>query len=320
MNQNQVKVIVGIDVSKDKLDIWNLQTRKHQVIPNHPRSIGQWLKQSHGEEELLSVGLEPTGGYEKEVIRQCLKQSAEVFCIHPNRLHHFAQSLGQAAKTDKLACQSLALFVEAHGSGLMPLNEGYESAQSVAELSSRRQQLKTLIHQEECRLGYDFFSKEVKRSIQRMVKTLKKELDMLNQQMDDLLTSDENKSKQLSLLQTFKGVGKVVSQVLVSEVPELGHLNRAEISRLIGVAPINQDSGKRSGHRYIQGGRGSVRKVLYMAALVAVRFNPLMTGYFNGLRARGKEYKVALVAVMRKIICTLNAMVRDNKPWQAQTN
>jgi transposase len=320
MNQNQVKIIFGIDVSKDKLDIWNQQTQKHQVIPNHPRGIGQWLKQIRGEKQPFRVGLEPTGGYEKELIRQCLKQSAEVFCIHPNRLHHFAQSLGQAAKTDKLACQSLALFVEAHGSGLTPLNESYGAAQAVAELSSRRQQLKALIHQEVCRSGYDFFSRETKRSIERIVKMLKKELDILNQQMDDLLSSDENKSKQINLLQTFKGVGKVVSQVLVSEVPELGQLNRAEISRLIGVAPINQDSGKKSGHRYIQGGRATVRKVLYMAALVAVRFNPLMKSYFDGLRARGKVYKVALVAVMRKIICTLNAMVRDNRPWQAQTN
>lgn len=320
MDQNQVKIIFGIDVSKDKLDIWNQQTQKHQVIPNHARSIGQWIKQIRREKQSFRVGLEPTGGYEKELIRQCLKQSGEVFCIHPNRLHHFAQSLGQAAKTDKLACQALALFVETHVSDLTPLNEGYETRQSITELSSRRQQLKALIHQEECRLGYDFFSREVKRSLQRMVKILKKELAMLNQQMDDLLASDENKSKQITLLQTFKGVGKVVSQVLVSEVPELGQLNRAEISRLIGVAPINQDSGKKSGHRYIQGGRGSVRKVLYMAALVAIRFNPRMKTYFAGLRARGKEYKVALVAVMRKIICTLNAMVRDNKPWEAKTN
>lgn len=320
MDQNQVKNIFGIDVSKDKLDIWSQRTQRHQVIQNNPRSIGQWLKEISGEKQPFRVGLEPTGGYEKELIRQCLKQSAKVFCIHPNRLRHFAQGLGQAAKTDKLACQSLALFVEVQGDGLTALNEEYESGQSVAELSSRRQQLKALIHQEECRSGYDFFSKEVKRSLQRMVKMLKKELDMLNQAMDKLLADDKNKSKQIDLLQTFKGVGKVVSQVLVSEVPELGQLNRAEISRLIGVAPINQDSGKKSGHRYIQGGRGSVRKVLYMAALVAVRFNPLMKSYFDGLRARGKEYKVALVAVMRKIICTLNAMVRDHKPWQAQTN
>src|ERR1700679_1296193 len=116
MEQNQVKIIFGIDVSKDKLDIWNHQTQKHQVIPNHPRGIGQWLKQIGKENLPCWVGLEPTGGYEKEFVRQCLKQSAQVFCVHPNRLHHFAQSLGQPAKTDKLACQSLALFVEAHGS------------------------------------------------------------------------------------------------------------------------------------------------------------------------------------------------------------
>lgn len=320
MNQTQEKIIFGIDVSKDKLDIWNLQAGKHQVISNHPRSIGQWLKKIRGEGQPFSLGLEPTGGYEKEVIRQCLKQSKAVFCIHPNQLHHFTQSLGQAAKTDKLACQALALFVEARSSDLKPLDQGYEAKQAIAELSSRRQKLKELIHQEECRSGYDFFSTEVKRSLQRVMKMLKKELKMLDQHMADLLASNEEQSKLVTLLQTFKGVGKVISQVLVAELPELGQLNRAEISRLVGVAPINKDSGKKSGHRYIQGGRGSVRRLLYMAALVAVRFNPVMKNYFDGLRARGKEYKVALVAVMRKIICTLNAMVRDNQAWQAQTN
>lgn len=320
MNEDLKKITIGIDVSKDKLDIWHLQTQQHEVILNHPRSIGHWLKQMGEEGRFLRIGLEPTGGYEKEVIRQCLNHSAEVFCIHPNQLHHFTQGLGQVAKTDKLACQALAGFVQAHAQDLKAIMPGYQANQAIAELSSRRQKLKELIHQEECRSGYDFFSREVKRSLQRVIKLLKKELALLDQQMTDQLAQDQNASKRLTLLQTFKGVGKVVSQVLVSELPELGQLNRAEISRLIGVAPINKDSGKKSGHRYIQGGRGSVRRVLYMAALVAVRFNPTMKCYFDGLRARGKEYKVALIAVMRKIICTLNAMLRDNKAWQAQTN
>jgi transposase len=271
MSQNARKSIFGIDVSKEKLDIWNLETQKHHIIANSPRSIGQWLKKVREEERSFSVGLEPTGGYEKEVTRQCLKQKGEVFFVHPNQLHHFAQGLGQAAKTDKLACQTLALFVEERNDDLRPLNEEYESKQALAELSSRRQKLKELIHQEECRSGYDFFSKEVKRSLERVTKILKKELAQLDQQMTEMLAQDEDRCQLVALLQTFKGVGKVISQVLVSELPELGQLNRSEISRLVGVAPINQDSGKKSGHRYIQGGRGTVRKLLYMAALVAVR-------------------------------------------------
>src|ERR1700723_1082852 len=126
MNQIEEKIIFGIDVSKDKLDIWNLQTGQHQVISNHPRGIGQWLKKICGKSQPLCIGLEPTGGYEKEVIRQCLKHAVTVFCIHPNQLHHFTQSLGQAAKTDKLACQALALFVEARSGDLKPLDQGYE--------------------------------------------------------------------------------------------------------------------------------------------------------------------------------------------------
>lgn len=320
MNHCEEKVIIGIDVSKDKLDIWNQQTERHEIIPNHPRSIGQWLKKHTAKGKQLCVGLEPTGGYEKEVIRQLIKQGVSTFSIHPNQLHHFAQGLGQGAKTDKLASQTLAAFVEARGDHLRPVNEGYEGNQAITELSSRRQQLKAMIHQEECRLGHQFFSKEVKRSLERMVKMLKNELKNLNDQMDKSLAASEEKSEKINLLQTFKGVGKVVSQVLVADVPELGQLTRSEISRLIGVAPMNRDSGKKAGHRYIQGGRGPVRKVLYMAALVAVRFNPVMKNYFDGLRSRGKEYKVALVAVMRKIICTLNAMLRDGKAWQAQRN
>ena len=318
MNEKNKKIIIGIDVSKDKLDIWLHPENNHTVISNNARSIGGWLKSFKDCLKEIEVSLEPTGGYENELVRQLVKQEISCYYVHPNRLHHFAKAQGSQAKTDKIASQLLALFITEHRDKLSPITKKLLQNKPLNELSSRRKQIKDMIHVEKCRRDHSFAAQGLKRSIDRMIKSLENELKALEKMIDNLLKEDQEKSDQLKLLTTFKGVGRVTAQTLLIDLPELGQLKNTQISRLVGVAPLNRDSGKKNGHRFIQGGRGHVRRVLYMAAMVAVRFNPSMKQLFDRLRAQGKEFKVALVAVMRKMICILNAMMRDNKPWRGQ--
>lgn len=316
MKQNSQKIIIGIDVSKDKLDIWMTQaTQSHKVITNNARTIGHWLKSEIVSNTDVMVALEPTGGYEQELVRQLLRRQVKTFLIHPNHLHYYGKSLGAHAKTDKLASKLLAQYLEEKEKTLTPVKANFLENKEFRGLTHRRKQLKQMIHGEQCRLSHSSLSKSIKSSIKRLLKLLKKELASIEGKLNILIAEDDKKEQLTTLLKTFKGVGPIASQTLVIDLPELGQLTRSQISKLLGVAPLNRDSGKKSGHRYIYGGRGHVRNIIYMVAQVAVRFNPSIRIYFEQLRARGKAFKVALVAVMRKIICILNAMVRDQKPW-----
>ena len=230
-------------------------------------------------------------------------------------MHHYAKSLGASAKTDKIASKLLAQYLEEKEGMLSPIVPDLLENKAFSEITRRRKQLKQMIHNEECRLGHKYMNQKMKRSMKRMFNSLKKELLRIEEELDEMLDKDKEKSQLMKLLCSFKGVGKVASQTFVVDLPELGQLSRAQIGKLVGVAPVNRDSGKKAGHRFIQGGRGHVRNILYMVAMVAVRFNQPIKQYFEQLRARGKAFKVALVAVMRKIICILNAMIRNQEPW-----
>jgi transposase len=316
MNEIEQKIIIGIDVSKDTLDIWNASSSKeHQIITNTARAIGQWLHSVTERKTDIIVAFEPTGGYEKELICQLLKSEIKAYLIHPNHLHHYAKSLGASAKTDKIASKLLAQYLEEKEQTLSPIAPNLLENKVFSEIVHRRKQLIQMIHNEQCRLGHKYMNQQMKRSIKRILNSLKKELLLIEKELDEMLGKDVQKSQIMKLLCSFKGVGKVSSQTFVVDLPELGQLSRAQISKLVGVAPLNRDSGKKKGHRFIQGGRSHVRRILYMVALVAIRFNQPIKQYFEQLRARGKEFKVALVAAMRKIISILNAMVRDQKPW-----
>lgn len=317
MNKIAKQVTIGIDVSKDTLDVWNgIVPQKHRVIANTTRTIGQWLHSITDDCADVRVALEPTGGYEKELVRQLLKNKIKVYLIHPNHLHHYAKSLGASAKTDKIASKLLAQYLDEKAANLDPLLPDLLENKAFGEITHRRKQLKQMIHAETCRLGHKYMVSEMKHSIKRLISSLKKELSRVEAALDKKLDEDTQKSELMKLLRSFKGVGKVASQTFVVDLPELGRLSRTQISKLVGVAPINRDSGKKTGYRFIQGGRGHVRNVLYMVAMVAVRHNQTMKQYFERLRAHGKEFKVALVAVMRKIICTLNAMLHKRETWK----
>lgn len=307
------KVTIGIDVSKDKLDIGLYPQGLHQIIVNSPQAIKAWIRSSLSSfnAQSMKVALEPTGGYENHLIKNLLEKGIKTFYIHPNRLLHYGKSEGNRAKTDKIASQLLAQFMAEKEAFLTPIHPGYLNDKALRELSSRRRQIKGLLQRERCRKHHTFFHPEIKRSLQRTRQRLEKELDRIELVMDQSLANDPQRLQQIQVLTSFKGIGKKTAQMLVTDLPELGCLNRGQISRLIGVAPLNRDSGKKKGHRFIRGGREYIRQDLYMPALSAIRSNPIIRQHYQHLCDQGKPAKVAIMAIIRKMICTLNARIRD---------
>lgn len=305
--------IVGIDVSKNKLDICWLPSTKQEQILNERQAILKWIE-TIDPVSIQNIILEPTGGYEKKLVRLLLESKFSIHIGHPTKLYHFGKSKGLFAKTDKIDAKMLAMYGEQEkpeGNA-----EKVEKAHVFKELATRQQQLKELLTIEKMR-ARDHLSSVTKKSIEESIKHLEKGIKEIEDALGKEITQSQENNEKVILLQSFKGVGKRSAHLLLATLPELGSLNRAEISALVGVAPKNRDSGKKTGYRYIQGGRFYIRKVLYMIALVAIRYNPPLKKYYEHLRGKGKAAKVALTAVMRKTIITLNAMLRDKHEWQS---
>jgi transposase len=320
MSQLANNVIIGVDVSKEKLDLWVLPDQIHHVIQNNSRTIGQWFSRYKNQFQQVIVVLEPTGGYENSLVKTLLKHPIDLRMVHPKTLHHFSKGEGCEAKTDKIAAHQLALFAqEKPASSMKRITKSYLDHKGLQELSARRHQLKNMLHAERCRQGHDFMNVKLHRSYKRMIQSLEKELSQLDSLIATELTQDDVLQARTDLLRTFKGVGPVTAQTLVLELPELGEFTREGIAKMIGVAPLNRDSGKKSGKRFIGGGRGNIRKILYMSAMVAIRFNPKMKVIYDRLIGRGKLHKVALVAVMRKMAGIFNSMVKRHITWQELT-
>ncbi len=315
-------MILGVDVSKDKLDVYVLSHNKHYCIGNELRCIRKFftkdLSEMLAEQPIELVVFEATGGYEKTIQSYLMESQIAYHRAHPNRVHYFGKAKGHYAKTDRIDAQLLAEYGAQTDIQAM---EGFDKNQlEMQELSSRRAQLKEMLNMEKLRLNHPFSNKQIKRSIKRQIKLLTAELDMLSKHLNKLITQNEALVERRNLLTSVKGIGDEIATILIAELPELGTVSREAISHLVGVAPQTNDSGKKQGYRSISKGRSTVRKALYMAALVAVRFNPRMTIMYNALLNRGKKKKVALVAVMRKILIMINAMLKNNSAWSADKN
>lgn len=307
------KEVIGMDVSKDKLDIFTFGSKKSQIIKNNEKSIKKFISLLKKDNFYGLVVMESTGGYEKLAHKILCEAGINVHVAHANKIFHFKNQKGYFGKTDNIDAEVLMKYGEQEE---ITATEKYDKNEEVKkELSSRRTQIMDQIVVEKCRLK-EHLSTFIKKSIQRTIKLLKNELALIDKEISKIINSDSTTSKKSQLLQTFKGVGNVVSATLICLLPELGALNRAQIACLCGVAPKNNDSGTKTGKRKVVGGRFYVRKVLYMSALTSVRSNHDMKIYYRQLKAKGKASKVALTAVMRKIIITLNAMLRDSLPWQ----
>jgi transposase len=309
-------MIIGIDVSKDKLDVFNSSNGKHYVILNTKASISSFFKNKLSVDEIKLVIFEATGGYEKRLLCYVLQQDIAYHKAHPLRAHRFAQCKGSFAKTDKIDAKMLALY--GSGKDIVPDEKVSMIQLKIKEYSSRRNQLKGIITAETQRLKVVNIDKQITNSIKRSIKLNSRELELISNKLKEIIQSCAALKNKYELLQSAKGIGPEVASILVTDFSELGKLSREQISHLLGVAPQTKDSGKKRGYRSISQGRFYVRKALYMSALVASRFDPRMKKFYEKLLAKGKAKKVALVAVMRKIIIMLNAMVKYNTPWQSE--
>jgi transposase len=310
MNQ-QSNIFVGIDVSKATLDI--SMRGKHFQIKNSKKEISFFIKGKIAFKKIKPtlVCLESTGGYEIATIK-CFQQAGiPIHRAHPNKVHAFACASNHFAKTDKLDAKLLekyANFISEKEKGDEPLSE---ASYELQELRSVERNLQEDLHACQCsiKISYGKATKHLQAQIEFIQIRLKK----VRQDIDETIASDSQLEQTRDLLTSYKGVAKQTANVLVAELPELGKLSNKEVASLVGVAPKTYESGTKKLSGHIMGGRFYVRKALYMAALVASKHNKNMKAFYERLIAAGKEKKVALVAVMRKIIVCLNAMVRDKE-------
>ncbi len=304
----------GIDVSKLHLDVC-VGSRQQRV----PNDVNGWneLTAILQAEDVDLVVLEATGGYERGVV--CALQGArvQVARVNPRQARDFAKSMGVLAKTDQVDARVLRDFADVlarhvhRHKFITPMLD--EARQALAELMTRRRQLVDMRVAEHNRLEHA--GPRATRSIASVLKLLDKQIETIDAHIDDHM--DRHFKAQRQLLDTVKGVGPVTILTLTAALPELGHLGRRQIAKLVGVAPLADDSGGRSGKRRTWGGRAEVRAVVYMAATVAMRHNAVIRVFYERLITAGKPKKVAIVACMRKLLTILNAMLRDDAIWNA---
>ena len=306
------KRFVGVDVSKERLDVAAWPEEQRWSVKTEPEEMERLV------EELAAlhpevVVMEATGGLETPLAVLLDAAGVPLAIVNPRPVRDFARSHGWLAKTDRIDAMALARFAESHQ--VKPQKLPDEKARDLKAMVSRRRQIQKMLTEENNRLKASL-SKRVQASIKPVIAALHKQLAKIDQDIDQAIGGSEAWRVKDELLQSVPGVGPVLSHTLISELPELGMLNRKEVAALGGVAPFSQDSGKKHGRRFIWGGRESVRSPLYMATLVATRWNPVIKAHYEQLLSRGKLKKVALVACMRKLLVILNAMMRDQKPWQ----
>jgi transposase len=303
---------VGIDVSKRQLDVALRPTGEGFSAANDGIGIGRIVERLRSVQPALIV-VESTGGLEIPLMTELLSVGLPVALTNPRRVREFAKSLGLLAKTDKLDARLLAHFAEAVQPPVSRLPSAAE--QQLQALMTRRHQVVEMLTAEKNRLANT--RADIRRKIEQHVAWLEQELEDLNQAINDLIgRTPEFKAKD-ELICSVPGIGPITAAILLADLPELGQFNRQKVAALVGVAPFNNDSGRRRGKRRVWGGRSSVRNILYMATLSATRFNPVIQAFYDHLLRQGKLKKVALVACMRKLLTILNAMVRDRRPWQA---
>jgi transposase len=259
--------------------------------------------------------MEASGGYESLLCAQLGSHGILYAVINARRVREFARSMGADAKTDQIDARVISQFA----SVLKPIASEAQSDQerSHTALVTRRSQLVDLITQEKNRLKqtWDAYAKK---SIQKTLKHLENELESIDKLLSRMLEKDTKNQRKIEILQSAKGIGKVSTSVLLAQLPELGKLNREQIAKLVGVAPMNRDSGNTIGKRFIMGGRGNVRAILYMATLVAIRHNAKIRAYYKHLKSHKKESKVAIVACMRKFITILNYLIKTDQVWETK--
>ena len=310
-------VFVGIDVAKDKLDLACSDAKELLTVDNDARGIArivQQLQKANGKPACIVV--ESTGGLERPLLNALLDAQLPVALVNPQRVRHLAIGLNILAKTDPIDAAVLMRFARLAEPRLAQRRSANQSELDTL-MTCRRQLVLTRTAQTNCRGSIVAAGncKTVQRSIDTVLKTLDKQIEALDQRIRELIDSDDDFKRTDELLQSVPGVGPVLSSTMLGELPELGKADRRQIGMLVGVSPVNRDSGRTRGKRHCRGGRGAVRSVLYMATLAAMRFNPVIRAFAQRLAKTGKEKMVVIVACMRKLLVLLNAMLRDNLTW-----
>jgi transposase len=303
---------VGIDVAKDRLDVHIRPGGEVFAVARDGNGLTLLVERLQTLAPAL-IALEATGGYETVVASTLGAAQLPLAVINPRQIRDFARATGKLAKTDRIDAAAIAHFAEAVRPAARPIASA--EAQALGELVARRRQVIEMVIAERHRRRMAS-QRRVIRAIERHLALLQTELSELEGDIDGAIRKSPAWQADADLLASVPGVGKATLRTLIAELPELGHLNRRKIAALVGVAPINRDSGTLRGRRTIAGGRPAVRTALYMAALVASRANPLIAAYYAKLRAAGKTGKQALVACIRRLVVILNAILRDRKPWQ----
>src|SRR4249919_1822145 len=302
----------GIDVSKDRLDVVVLPEGWFFSVSNNAAGYSELVKRLRGL-AIAAIGIEPSGGYERAVIRALLAADLSVRRINPNKLRQFARARGVLAKNDRLDARLIAEYV-----AIMPTRvvQRDPATEQLAEVVTMRRQLcdehvaaeNQAAHLEDAML---------RRLSKRRQTRLEADIRLLDRRLAEMVATNAAFARLYDLLTSMPGVGAVLAFTLIALLPELGKMSRKQIAALVGLAPYDFDSGKLGGHRSIYGGRMPIRNVLYMAALSASRYNPALKAFHKRLAAADKSSKVVIVAVMRKMIVTLNAMLRENLAWRA---
>ncbi len=302
---------VGIDVSKSRLDVAVLGEERERQVDNTQAGIAKLVQQMQELQPLLIV-VEATGGYQRHVVDALFHAGLSVAVVNPARVRQFARACGLLAKTDKLDARVLAVF----GQRMQPRRyEGKNEAEmQLSALLVRRKQVEEMLKAEQNRLRT--IAPSLRSSVERMIAVLKEEKKRLDDQIHEAMKEQKAWQEKREILSSAPGVGQVTTATLLADLPELGKMDRKKIAALVGVAPMNHDSGKKRGYRKTKGGRTDVRSVLYMSTLVATRYNPVIQAQYQHLLRRGKVKKVALTACMRKFLTILNAMMRDQQPFR----
>lgn len=308
---SDVKRVIGIDVAKEKLDIASRPEKESWTIANREEKLSSLVDKFVKISPDLIV-LEATGGLEIPVASALGAAGLPVVIINPRQIRDFAKATGKLAKTDRIDADIIAHFGESIKPEIRPLKD--EQTQELAEILTRRRQLVDMLTAEKNRLPT--VRTKIKKDIEKHIKWLEKRIKDCEGDLEKRIKHSPIWRKQDEIVKSVPGVGPVLSLALLTGLPELGKLENRKISALVGVAPFNRDSGKYKGTRAIWGGRANVRSVLYMATLVAVRFNPVIKQFHDRLINAGKKPKVAIVASMRKLIIILNAMVKNGTTWQ----
>jgi transposase len=307
-----VTTCVGIDVSKDRLDVHMLPSGEAFAVARDGKGLESLVERLTALDVSLIV-VEATGGFETAVAAALASAGLPLAVVNPRQIRSFAKALGKLAKTDAIDAEVIALFADKIRPQARPLPTS--DARALGELVARRRQIVEMIGMEANRRRHAA-DKRLAKTIDRHVAFLEKELNAVDTDIDTDVRASPAWRETEDLLASVPGVGPVTARTLIAELPELGGLDRRKLAALVGVAPFNRDSGAWRGHRMIGGGRTSVRNVLYMAALAAVRHNPVVRATYQRLVNRGRPKKVAIIACLRQLLTILNAIVRTKSPWK----